>query len=150
MSIRRYLNVFVEQVDKELELPSYAHLGDAGMDVRSRIDTVIRPGETQVIPIGIKVAIPVGYEIQMRPRSGMSSKTKIRISNSPGTIDENYRDEIGVIVDNIGEYDHHILRGDRIAQIVLNEVPKMEFTLVDSVANIGENRGGGFGSSGIK
>lgn len=147
--IEKYVNVFVERLDKDIPLPSYAHFGDAGMDVRSTIDATILPNTTEKIPIGLKFAIPSGYEIQVRPRSGMSLKTKLRISNSPGTIDENYRDEVAIIIDNIGSTGYKINRGDRIAQIVLSEVPKMHLDVVESVANIGQNRGGGFGSSGM-
>lgn len=150
-------------------LPTYAKPGDAGMDVTAAEDVQIKPGETVIVPTGLKFAIPEGYEIQVRPRSGISYRTSLRVSNSPGTIDSGYRDELGIILSNtspvcccneekilnldsksgeIGIY--NIKKGDRIAQIVLQELPKMKLSLVNSVKEIGENRGGGFGSTGVK
>lgn len=93
-------NVYVEKMDEEVVLPFYANVGDAGMDVRANCDIVLLPGETKVIPTGLKMHIPEGYEIQVRPRSGLSLKTPLRISNAPGTIDSGYKDEIGIIVSN--------------------------------------------------
>lgn len=151
-----------------IELPSYARSGDAGMDVCAAEDAIIAPGETIMIPTGLKFAIPEGYEIQVRPRSGISYKTPLRISNSPGTIDSGYRDELGIIMTNTSEKhgnnfeEMHTLsskgskgtfkikKGDRIAQLVLQEVPRIKFKVVDSVKNIGNDRGGGFGSTGTR
>lgn len=93
-------NVYVEKMDPEVVLPFYANVGDAGMDVRASSDIILLPGETKVIPTGLKMHIPEGYEIQVRPRSGLSLKTPLRISNAPGTIDSGYKDEIGIIVSN--------------------------------------------------
>jgi dUTP pyrophosphatase len=164
------VEVFVEICREGAVLPQYARPGDAGMDVYAAEEVIIRPGETAVVPTGLKLAIPEGYEVQVRPRSGISLKTPLRIPNSPGTIDSGYRDELGIIVSNTsscgGEnYDSGILtleckgnimgtykikKGDRVAQIVLQKVPRMGLSVVDSVKNIGENRGGGFGSTGTK
>lgn len=131
-------------------IPEYAQTGDAGMDVRASETVCVYPGETKIIKTGLYVAIPLGYELQVRPRSGMSAKTNIRIANAPGTIDSNYRGEIGVIVDNIGNDEFHINTGDRIAQLVLSRVPTIRWNSVDSIEALGEtNRGaGGFGSTG--
>lgn len=164
------VEIFIEICREGVTLPEYARPGDAGMDVCSAIDVVIEPEETVIIPTGMKMAIPEGYEIQVRPRSGISYKTPLRVANSPGTIDSGYRDEIGIIIHNssrkiesfqekdiltleskenkMGSYS--IKKGDRIAQIVLKRVPRINFTLVDSVKNIGKDRGGGFGSTGVK
>ncbi len=130
--------------------PEYAQDGDAGMDIRASEPVCVYPGETKIIKTGLYVAIPKGYEIQVRPRSGMSARTNIRVSNSPGTIDSNYRGEIGVIVDNIGNDEYYINVGDRIAQLVLNKVPSIRWYPVENVEALGEtNRGaGGFGSTG--
>jgi dUTPase len=148
-------------------LPVYARQGDAGMDISAAQDVIIEPGQTVVIPTGLKVAIPVGFEIQVRPRSGVSMKTPLRVSNTPGTIDSGYRDEVGVLLTNTsciqtessslytidskgnkhGSY--KIRKGDRIAQIVLQEVPVICFEVVESVADIGYDRGGGLGSTGM-
>jgi dUTP pyrophosphatase len=140
--------VFVEKVSDDVVLPSYAREGDAGMDVRATEDCVIIPGETWIIPTGLKVAIPEGYEIQVRPRSGLSINSKLRIANTPGTIDTGFRGEVGIIVDNIGNSNIKIKKGDRIAQFVLSEVPKIKWVLTLDIKEIGINRNGGFGSTG--
>lgn len=158
------VDVLIEVCREGIELPSYANIGDAGMDVCSAVDLEIKPGETVAVPTGLKVAIPVGYEIQVRPRSGISLKTPMRVPNSPGTIDSGYRDEVCVImynssVTNDGIFllsdkgnkqgTYKINKGDRVAQFVLQEVPTINWVKVESVENEGVNRGGGFGSSGI-
>jgi len=162
------VNVYVEITREGVTLPSYANPWDAGMDVCAACDILIRPGETVVVPTGLKLAIPEGYEIQVRPRSGISLNTPLRISNSPGTIDAGYRDELGIIMTNTSsgsvedegeplplstkgnrQGTYIIRKGDRIAQLVLAEVPRMRLCVVDSVRNIGTDRGGGFGSTGI-
>ena len=154
-----------------VELPTYANEGDAGLDIYSPKEYTIGPGETIIIPTGIKVAIPKGYAILIQPRSGQSAKTKLRIANTPGLIDSGYRDEIGVIVENIEppfkdidyEFDDNgeihiksilhgqaytITEGQRFAQMRLVQVPTASFVQVESVANLGEDRGGGFGHTG--
>lgn len=160
--------VYVEICREGVSLPEYKHLWDAGMDVCAAEEATLGPGDTIIVPTGLKFAIPEGYEIQVRPRSGISSRTPLRISNSPGTIDSGYRDELGIIVTNTSEicnfsYDDSILidshgnrkgnylirKGDRIAQLVLKEVPRIVFEVVPSVAEIGHDRQGGFGSTGI-
>lgn len=161
------VEVFIERCREDIKLPSYANLGDAGMDVCAAEDVIINPGETIIVPTGLKVAIPLGYEIQVRPRSGISFKNPLRIPNSPGTIDAGYRDEIGVIMTNTSETEYmnagmfrigdkgnnkgiyEIKKGDKIAQLVLQRVPVIKFTEVKSVKEIGTDRQGGFGSTGI-
>lgn len=130
--------------------PEYAKDGDAGMDIRADETKRVYPGETVLVKTGIHIALPKGYEVQVRPRSGQSLKTKIRVANSPGTIDSNYRGEICVIVDNIGDDPYEIKAGDRIAQIVLQKVPVISWQQVNTEEELGEtNRGaGGFGSTG--
>lgn len=128
-------------------IPKYANIGDAGMDIYAIEETTIEPKTTVIIPTGLRMAIPIGYEIQIRPRSGMSSKTKIRVANSIGTIDSGYRGDIGIIFDNIGDTPYKINIGDRIAQMVLNEVPVAEFQLVDELDETSRGNGG-FGSTG--
>ena len=152
------------------KVPSYAHLTDSGMDIYALEDITIAPGETKLVPTGIKVAIPAGYELQVRPKSGRCLKTKLRVANTPGTIDAGYRDEIGVIIDNIEPFiksaqmdengrlynvefgsSHTIGAGEKFAQLVLCEVPKAAFYEVESVGAIeNDGRAGGFGSSGLK
>ena len=95
--------VYVEIYRENVQLPTYSNIGDAGMDIRAAENVEIMPGETKIIPTGLKVAIPAGYEIQIRPRSGLSLKTPLRIANSPGTIDSGYRDYSNLIIRQINQ-----------------------------------------------
>ena len=157
---------------RKVAVPQYANPGDAGMDLYAPEEYTIEPGATKIIPTGIKMAIPKGYAILIQPRSGQSVKTKLRIANTPGLIDSGYRDEIGVIVENIEppfkdidyEFDDNgeihiksiehgkaytITEGQRFAQMRLVQVPTAIFEKVESVGEIGENRLGGFGSTDV-
>ena len=163
---KRAIQIPIEICNPEAKIPTYAHKGDAGMDVYSTIDVTIAPGETKLIPLGFKVAIPEGYELQVRPRSGFSLRTHLRVANAPGTIDSGYRDEVGIILHNcaptIQDFgDGHaetclygpsytISKGDRIAQLVLQAVPTALFIKTSDISKIGEDRNGGFGSTGVK
>ena len=133
-------------------LPGYETMGAAGMDVRAMLNDkiTISPGERVLIPTGLFVEIPKGYEIQVRPRSGLAFKKGVTVLNTPGTIDSDYRNQIGVILINLGAEDFTIEPGDRIAQLVLNEVPQINWISVNSVEELSStNRGlGGFGSTG--
>ena len=133
-----------------LSLPKYAKVGDAGMDVMAYIDSsiFIAPGKSLCIPTGIKVAIPKGFEIQVRPRSGLAFKQGITVLNSPGTIDSGYRNEIGVILINHGTEDFQVEPQGRIAQIVLNKVPNIVWNQVDELDDNTVRGQGGFGSTG--
>lgn len=143
------VRIFVECCHPEAKIPQYARFGDAGMDLYAVAEQLILPGQTLLIRTGLKVALPVGYELQVRPRSGLSLKSPLRIANSPGTIDAGYRDEICVIIHNTSTTEEYrVKKGDRVAQLVLQKVPVIDWVPVESVAEIGENRGGGFGSSG--
>lgn len=144
-----YKKVKIKIVNRGLQpLPFYAQEGDSGMDLRSTDDIELQPKEKRLIPTGLYVAIPAGYEIQVRPRSGISWKTNLRVANSPGTIDSSYRGEIKVILENTSNSDMEIIKaGDRIAQIVLCEVPLIEWELVESLDET-ERGAGGFGSTG--
>jgi dUTP pyrophosphatase len=156
------------EAEDDVKVPVYARKGDAGMDIYAREEITINPGETKIIDTGIKMAIPEGYAILIQPRSGQSVKTKLRIANTPGLIDSGYRDSIGVIVENIEppfkdidyEFDDNgeihiksilhgssytIAEGQKFAQMRLVKVPTANLIKVDSVADIGEDRGGGFG-----
>jgi len=136
--------------------PSYSNPGDAGMDIKANFDdpinsyTDIEPGETKLIKTGLFVEIPEGYELQVRSRSGLSLKEGLIVLNSPGTIDSNYRGEIGVILHNISTETKRICLGDRIAQLVLNKVPVINWINVDNIEALSNSeRGeGGFGSTG--
>ena len=145
-------------------LPFYAHPGDAGMDLRANQDIILAPGETKIIPTGFKTVIPSGYEITIRGRSGLNAKTPLKVAL--GTIDEGYRGEYGVIMtnyspantkDNICTIDDkgafgtfHIRKGDRIAQIVMSKYVTMNLQPVEDINAYEGDRGGGFGSSGVK
>jgi dUTP diphosphatase len=132
----------------DLPLPSYETSGSAGMDVRAAENIVIAPGHRGLVGTGLAFAIPQGYEIQVRPRSGLALKKGIGVPNSPGTIDSDYRGELKIILLNHGEEDFIIERGDRIAQIIV--APVQRGILVE-VADLDqtERGSGGFGSTGV-
>ena len=205
-------NIYIELMD-EGKIPVYANYNDAGADVFAAEDLVIRPMEKKIIPLNFKVALPDHIEIQVRPRSGLTLKTSIRIPNSPGTVDAGYRNPVGVIVENTYNlanlpyemlYDEvlrekiqkeyriltpksksevytafssrdsetpetlalvpfmvmdrnsnpygtlYIEKGTKIAQVVFNEVVHADFILTEDVSVLGTNRGGGYGSTGLK
>jgi dUTP pyrophosphatase len=128
-------------------LPQYETNGSAGLDVRSAENGLLKPGEFKLITTGICVEIPYGYEIQVRPRSGLAKNYGVTVLNSPGTIDADYRGEIGVILINHGQYDFEVKSGDRIAQLVLCPIERINWMAVGSVG--GTKRGEkGFGSTG--
>ena len=130
-------------------LPFYATEGSAGMDVYSNEELELEPLSTTIVKTGLFVKIPEGYEIQVRPRSGLSAKSKLRIANSPGTIDSDYLGEIGIIIDNISDtYPHLIKKGERIAQLVLKKVEQIEWEEVEEFSEMTERNTGGFGSTG--
>lgn len=131
------------------DLPFYATKGSAGMDVYSNEELELGPLSTTIVKTGLFVKIPEGYEIQVRPRSGLSAKSKLRIANSPGTIDSDYLGEIGIIIDNISDTYHHLIKkGERIAQLVLKKVEQIEWEEVEEFSEITERNTGGFGSTG--
>ena len=169
---KRYIQVPFVKCHPNAKMPEYAHAGDSGMDVYALDDYVIHPGETKLIPTGIKMAVPNGYEIQVRAKSGRALKTKMRIANAVGTCDASYRGEIQVIMENIEppikdityDFDENgrpiitsILRGsdmtigkgEKFAQLVLMEVPKAVLFQVENLDDT-ERADGGFGSSGLK
>lgn len=134
-----------------LDLPAYETLGAAGMDVRAAVaqdePLVLNPGEKTMVPTGLSVAIPQGYEIQMRPRSGLAAKHGITCLNSPGTIDSDYRGELKVILINHGQEAFTIARGERIGQMLLAPVTRLVWEQVDSLDET-DRGAGGFGSTG--
>ena len=170
---KKYIQIPYEKCREGARMPEYAHIDDSGMDLYALEDYTIHPGETKLIPTGLKFAIPNGYELQIRPKSGRCLKTKLRVANTPATIDAGFRGEVCVIVENVeapiqdityefdndghpvitsilhGE-DHYIHKGEKFAQLVLAEVPKANFYLVDKVMEDTERADGGFGSTGLK
>ena len=130
-----------------LPLPTYATAGAAGLDLRADAPVVLAPGERGLVPTGLAIAVPEGYEAQVRPRSGLALRDGITCLNSPGTIDSDYRGEVSVILANLGQKPVSIARGDRIAQMVIAPVARAE--LVESAALPDTSRGaGGFGHTG--
>jgi dUTP pyrophosphatase len=143
------VKIKVKKIREDAIIPVYAHEGDAGMDLFSVEKYLLKPMERCLVSTGVKFEIPLGYEIQIRPRSGLALKKGISMPNSPGTIDSGYRGEIEVIIINHGNEDFEINPGDRIAQIILNKVENIEIEEADELE--GSSRGeGGFGSTGLR
>ena len=143
------MNLKIQRTDKLAILPQYAHLGDAGMDLFSIEDREIAPGETVLIHTGIKIELPKSTEAQIRPRSGLALKNSITVLNTPGTIDEGYRGEIGVILINHGKYIFKVEKHMRVAQMVIKPVIRVNVIEVESLSET-ERAEGGFGSTGLK
>ncbi|MCR8550766.1 dUTP diphosphatase [Salipiger sp. P9] len=141
-----------EGADRSLGLPSYATDGAAGADLRAnfsdRGEIVLAPGARALVPTGLRLAIPGGWEVQVRPRSGLALKHGIVLPNSPGTIDSDYRGPLGVIVMNAGQAAFVIAHGDRIAQMVAAPVARARFDVVEALPETVRGAGG-FGSTGI-
>ena len=138
------------KLGKGASAPSYSTSGSSGMDVRARLDSdvVLKSHARTLVPTGIFFEIPEGYEIQVRPRSGLALKSGISVLNTPGTIDSDYRGELGLILINLSDEDFTIHDGDRIAQIVLSKVERIGFELIDELSDT-ERSSGGFGSTGV-
>jgi len=178
MSETKGLNVKIKKLHDNAVIPKYAHEFDSGFDLVAVEDVVIEPGETKKVPIGLAFAITQGFELQVRDRSGIATKTKLRVSNAPGTVDSGYRGEVSVSIDNISTYPYNwrqlgidgktllardgngqptfypdgpylIRKGDRIAQGVIAPVYQADFEVVDELDET-ERGAGGFGSSGVK
>ena len=138
------VNVHIKLLDPELPAPAYAKPGDAGADLRSRIDFELEPGERALVPTGVAIALPEGYVGLVHPRSGLATKNGITIVNAPGTVDSGYRGELMVTLLNTDKTkSFHVQRGDRIAQLIIQT-----FTVVDELDQT-ERGSSGFGSSGI-
>jgi len=142
------LKIKIKKLDESANTPKYAHKGDSGFDLASTELYTIAPGETKLISTGLSFEIPEGYEMQVRPRSGMSAKSKFRVANSPGTVDSNFRGEVKIIAENIGHRPIFIEKGDRIAQGVI--CPVYEAIFVQEEIDNSIRGTNGFGSSGIK
>jgi dUTP pyrophosphatase len=131
------------------DLPSYETIASAGMDLRAHIeqDIILKPLERSIIPTGLFMALPVGYEAQVRPRSGLAAKHGLTVLNSPGTIDADYRGEIGVILVNLSNADFTIKNGERVAQMVIAKHERAKWNPVQSLSETSRGAGG-FGSTG--
>ena len=143
--------ILIKRLSKEVPLPKYKTDGSSGLDLAAFIDKniEIRPGNSEIIPTGLAVAIPKNFEIQIRPRSGLAAKNQISVLNTPGTIDSDYRGEIKVILINHSDKNFTVVKGLRIAQMVLCPVVKAKFKEVDSLEDT-KRGSGGFGSTGVK
>ena len=130
-----------------LPLPAYAPDGAAGLDLRADLPVALAPGARQLVPTGLAIAVPPGYEAQVRPRSGLALKLGLTCLNSPGTIDSDYRGEVGVILCNLGQEPVELQRGERIAQLVLSPVARAELVPAVSLPPTGRGEGG-FGHTG--
>ena len=138
----------IKKLNKDAQIPFYATPGSAGFDLSAIEQVEIGPGETRLVKTGLAVAVPEGYELQVRPRSGTSLKTGLRVANAPGTVDSDYRGEVCVIMTNTGDQFYYINQGDRIAQGVICPVFQVEFEETDSLGDTSRGNGG-FGSTGV-
>ena len=143
--------ILIKRLSKEVSLPKYETTGSSGMDLAANINSNINldPGKTAIIPTGLTLSIPKGYEIQIRPRSGLAAKKKISVLNTPGTIDSDYRGEIKVILINHGDAPFQVEKGLRIAKMVVCPIVQAQIEEVNDL-NETERGKGGFGSTGTK
>ena len=143
--------ILIKRLSKEVSLPKYETSGSSGMDLSANIDAKINiePGKTAIIPTGLALSIPKGFEIQIRPRSGLAAKQKISVLNTPGTIDSDYRGEIKVILINLSQESFKVEKGLRIAQMVVCPVVQAQLKEVNDLNETARGEGG-FGSTGTK
>jgi len=143
------IKVQITCIHDDAVIPKYAHDNDAGVDLYSCEDATLKPGERKLIKTGIKIAVPEGYEAQVRPRSGLAIKHGLSICNTPGTVDAGYRGEICVILINHGQEKFQVEKGMRICQMIFNKVEQAEFEEVDELDQTTRGEGG-FGHTGTK
>ena len=141
------IEIKFQKLHPDAQVPSYAHTGDAGADVYAVAEVTLQPQDRAAIPTGLAVDIPIGYEIQVRPKSGLALKHGIGILNSPGTIDAGYRGEIQVIVINFGKEAYTFAKGQKIAQLVLKPVIQAKY--IEGELGTSDRGVGGFGSTGL-
>lgn len=140
------VEVEVVQEDPELPLPNYQHRYDSGMDAHAAVDVSLEPLQRELIPTGLRVAVPPGYEMQVRSRSGLALKHGVVVLNSPGTVDAGYRGPVGVILINLGSERFQIRRGERVAQLVFAPVCQARWKVVSTLSESARGAGG-FGST---
>ena len=145
------IKILIKRLSKEVHLPKYETNGSSGMDLAANINSIINiePGNIAIIPTGLALSIPKGFEVQIRPRSGLAAKQKISVLNTPGTIDADYRGEIKVILINLGQESFKVEKGLRIAQMVVCPVVQAQLKEVDDLDETERDKGG-FGSTGTK
>jgi dUTP pyrophosphatase len=141
----------IKKLSTTVSIPKYETPGSSGMDIAAHIENniIISPGENALVPTGFSISIPIGYEVQIRPRSGLAFKKNITVLNTPGTIDADYRGEIKVILINLGKEKFIIENGDRIAQMIICPVIQLDLEEVKELSDT-ERGSGGFGSTGTK
>jgi dUTP pyrophosphatase len=143
------VKIQIDRLEADAILPKYAHLGDAGADLYASVDRILAPLERAAIPTGLAMSVPLGYEVQVRPKSGLALHQGLTVLNSPGTIDSGYRGEVQVLLINLSDRAIEITKGQKIAQMVVAPVCVGEFEVVTELSN--SDRGlGGFGSTGLK
>lgn len=142
------VEVLIHRVDPDVAIPAYAHPGDAGADLTTTVDVVLAPGERAMVPTGVRIALPDGYVALVHPRSGLAARFGVSLVNAPGTVDAGFRGEIKVLLVNLDPHESvRLSRGDRVAQLVFQEVERARFIEVDRLP--GTDRGeGGYGSTG--
>lgn len=142
------VDVAARQLDADLPLPSYAHHGDAGADLRTAVDLVLPPGARALVPTGVAIALPEGYVALVHPRSGLAARHGLSIVNAPGTVDAGYRGEVMVLLVNLDPAEPvELRRGDRVAQLVVQRVERARFLAVETLPESGRGSGG-YGSTG--
>jgi len=138
----------IQKLDKTLKSPEYAHIGDAGLDLYSAVDCILRPYERRKVPTGIKIAIPEGYAGFVQPKSGLAIKSGLSLVNTPGLIDSGYRGEVCAILINLDPEEDFIIKcGDKICQLVIQRVENVEIEFTDKLDDTSRGEGG-FGSTG--
>lgn len=142
------IEIKFQKLHPDAQIPSYAHIGDAGADVYAVAEVIVAPQKRAAIATGLAVDIPLGYEIQVRPKSGLALKHGITVLNSPGTVDAGYRGEIQVIVINLGDETYTFTKGQKIAQLVLK--PVIQANYVEGELGTSDRGVGGFGSTGLQ
>jgi len=142
------IEIKFQKLHPDAKIPNYAHIGDAGADVYAVAEITLAPQKRAAIPTGLAVDIPIGYEIQVRPKSGLALKHGITVLNSPGTVDAGYRGEIQVIVINLGDESYTFTKGQKIAQLVLK--PVIQASYVEGELGNSDRGAGGFGSTGLQ
>lgn len=146
--LEKKVKTLVKKIHPDAKLPEYATDGDSGADVFTYEDVTIPAGERVLVPTGIVIALPSGHEAQVRSKSGLAFKAGIQVLNSPGTVDEGYRGEVGVILYNTGKFDYLFKKGDKIAQLVVKPVYQTIWEETDIKLDVTERGEGGFGHNG--
>ena len=142
------MEVKVKKIHKDAKIPAYAHEGDSGMDLYSVEETILQPGETKLVKTGLQIAVPKGFEAQVRPKSGLAAKFGVTILNTPGTVDSGYRGEVMIILVNHGKEEYKVEKGKKIAQMVIAKVEEAKIEVVEDLDDT-TRKDGGFGSTGL-